>query len=111
MFKINRLEPINTLIDYSVTSTSTSTNIETLGVTSTERFIASKTLKSNVTISGDTTPARLNSEVIIELFKESLGFIIELSVIVPSPGIVVNYSCTEIEARRSTRTRKLVTIF
>ena len=76
MFKINRFKPVSTFISDSFTGILASTNSKTLLVTFLEGLVTCESLESGVTFTTNSIPAWLTFEVIVKIFKETVGFFI-----------------------------------
>jgi len=110
VLEIDRLKPVDALVNNSLAGLATGSNGETIFITALEVLVAGKATESVVALGGDARPAGLNAEVVIELVEETLGRGITLGVIVPTISGIRNERLTELEALTETSVGELVAV-
>jgi len=111
VLKIDSLKVVGALVSNTSTLIAAGSSVETLFVTTLEGFITSEGLKSSITFRGHTGVARLNAEVLVKLLEEALSLLIQVTVIIPSPGTIRNKASTEVKTLVTTRSSEDVAVF
>jgi hypothetical protein len=110
VLKIDRLEPVDALVDDSLAGLAAGSDGETISITAVEVLVTSEALEGGVAVNGDTRPAGLDAEVVVELVEEALGSRVALGVIVPAVSAVGDERLAEVETLAGTSSGKVVAV-
>jgi len=110
VLEIDRLKPVDALVNNSFAGLAAGSNSETVFITALEVLVAGKATEGVVALECDARPAGLNAEVVVELVEETLGRGITLGVIVPTISGIRNERLAELKTLTASCSRELVAV-
>ncbi len=110
ILEINRLKPVDALKDDRLAGLAAGANGETILVATVEVLVASETLEGRVALWGDSRPAGLNAEVVVELVEEAAGRLVALGIVVPAVSGIGDKTGAKVETITDARGREFVAV-